>query len=127
MKRMSACLAAVQMKCRSGDVDWNLGRARSLIEKAKGGFLDGRTVICLPELFATGYGLGRLGFAKLSESVPGPTVETLSIAGRRNWCLHPRRARGEGRGRRRLRFERPDLAAGEASRKIQKDTSRGQL
>src|SRR5205814_4211826 len=62
----------------SGDVDWNLGRARSLIEKAKGGFLDGRTVICLPELFATGYGLGRLGFAKLSESVPGPTVETLS-------------------------------------------------
>ncbi len=41
-------------------------------------FVDGRTVICLPELFASGYSLGRKGFQKIAEPIPGPTVGRLS-------------------------------------------------
>lgn len=41
--------------------------------------LDGRTIICLPELFTTGYNLSREDFMKISEPVPGPTCDRLSM------------------------------------------------
>ena len=75
---MDACLVAVQMKCRPGDVKWNLARAESLIDRSSGAFVKGRTIICLPELFSTGYNLRRDAFVKLAEYLPGQTVDELA-------------------------------------------------
>lgn len=74
---MDVCLVAVQMKCRPGDVKWNLARAEGLIDRVSSTFLEGKTIICLPELFSTGYNLERDTFVKLAEFVPGPTVNKL--------------------------------------------------
>lgn len=76
-ENMYACLVAVQMRCRPGDVKWNLARADGLIGRSSGAFLEGRTIICLPELFSTGYNLKRDVFVKLAEFIPGETVDEL--------------------------------------------------
>lgn len=49
-----------------------------MIQQDASKFIDGRTVICLPELFVSGYSLGRNGFQEVAESIPGPTVDMLS-------------------------------------------------
>jgi len=77
-ENMYACLAAVQMKCRPGDVKWNLTRAQGLIDRTKSDFLDGRTIICLPELFSTGYNMKRGAYVRLAELIPGETVDELA-------------------------------------------------
>jgi predicted amidohydrolase len=66
------------MQARPGDPEWNGARVEKLIQQAASEFIDGRTVICLPELFASGYSLGRKGFQKVAERIPGPTVGRLS-------------------------------------------------
>jgi predicted amidohydrolase len=78
---LEACLVAVQTKAKAGRVPWNLTHTENLIESVRANFIEDRTVICLPELFATGYDLSPSAFAKLAETIPGPTVDTLS-----NWA-----------------------------------------
>jgi predicted amidohydrolase len=76
---LEVCLIAVQMECRTGEVDANILRAASLLRQRRDLMLDGRTIICLPELFTTGYSLSREDFMRISEPVPGPTCDKLSI------------------------------------------------
>lgn len=54
-----------------------------LIERASATFSKGRTVVCLPELFATGFDLTPKEFRELAEPIPGPTVKTLAAWARR--------------------------------------------
>jgi predicted amidohydrolase len=74
-RKQNPTVALVQMNC-------TLGRKRANLEKAVG-FLEqssGRAdIICLPELFTTGYNLGLIGddFCELAEPIPGPTTELM--------------------------------------------------
>ena len=74
---MKACLAAVQMDCELGKVNDNLDKAEKLIDSAKNSILRGATLLCLPELFSTGYKLEE-NFVRVSEDIPGKTSSRLS-------------------------------------------------
>jgi len=67
-------LAAVQMQSTAGDKAANMARAEQNIRKAAG---DGASIICLPELFLTGYNLSRDAFIKKSETPDGPMADRL--------------------------------------------------
>lgn len=71
------------MRCKPGRTQWNLARAESLIERASASFIKDRTVVCLPELFATGYDLTRQEFQELAEAIPGPTAKRLAAWAKR--------------------------------------------
>jgi len=74
---VKACLAAVQMDCRLGNVNDNLGKAEKLIASVKKSILRGATLVCLPELFSTGYKLEE-NLVRIAESIPGRTTSRLS-------------------------------------------------
>ncbi|MEM4211513.1 MAG: carbon-nitrogen hydrolase family protein [Nitrososphaerota archaeon] len=76
---MDVCLLAVQMRCESGKIDENIARAERLLNDCRDVLMDNRTIICLPELFTTGYNLSREEFMRISEPVPGPTSDKLCI------------------------------------------------
>src|ERR1041385_3559884 len=93
----SFTVGLIQMAC-SPDPDDNLCRAA---EKVRAAAKQGAQIICLPELFRTQYFCQREDAAlfDLSEPIPGPTTEALSIVARE--CkvvlvvsLFERRARG---------------------------------
>ena len=50
-------VAVAQMACKTGDVAFNVQKAEKMIQKAAG---RGAQILCLPELFATGYNLSML-------------------------------------------------------------------
>jgi len=74
---LKVCLAAVQMDCELGKVKENLDKAEELIDSAKNLMVRGATLLCLPELFSTGYKLGK-NFARIAEDIPGRTSSRLS-------------------------------------------------
>jgi len=67
------------MECKKGEVDANILRATNLLRGCEDMMLEDRTIICLPELFTTGYSLSREDFMRISEPIPGPTCDKLSI------------------------------------------------
>lgn len=69
------CVAAVQMESALGDKRANLDKGIELTKKAA---LQGAEIICLPELFVTGYDLNREGFLRTAEKLDGLTVRTFS-------------------------------------------------
>jgi len=74
---VKVCLAAVQMDCKLGKVNDNLGKAMKLIDSVKSSILRGATLFCLPELFSTGYKLEE-DFVRIAEDIPGRTSSRLS-------------------------------------------------
>jgi predicted amidohydrolase len=64
------------MSCALGDTRANLDRAEALLSRLRGR----AQVVCLPELFNTGYNLAALDAAlfDLAETIPGATTERLS-------------------------------------------------
>jgi len=66
------------MRCEPANVDANPKRAELLVEEHQATLLSGRSIICFPELFTSGYGLNRAGFLKLAETIPGPSCDSLS-------------------------------------------------
>jgi len=73
---LRACLAAVQMDCELGKVKENLDKAEKLIDSVKNLIIRGATLFCLPELFSTGYKLGK-NFVRIAEDIPGRTSSRL--------------------------------------------------
>lgn len=82
---MEVCLIAAQMECRNGEVDANILRATGLLRQRRDLMLDGRTIICLPELFTTGYSLSRESFMRISETPPGRRAISSPFL-HRNWA-----------------------------------------
>ncbi|MFQ5795826.1 MAG: carbon-nitrogen hydrolase family protein [Candidatus Bipolaricaulia bacterium] len=74
-------IGAVQMNCTLGAPEENVTRALDLLKES-----DGIDIICLPELFTSGYHLKRLGdqFHELAEPIPGPTTERFVEAARQH-------------------------------------------
>lgn len=70
---------AVQMKCRPGDIDGNIARAKRLLSNCGDILMEYDTIICLPELFTTGYNLSREEFLRLSHPIPGPTSDKICM------------------------------------------------
>ena len=73
-------VAAVQMACSVGEKEKNLSRALELLNRLPSGV----EIVCLPELFNTGYHLGTVGekLAELAEPVPGPTTQRMAEVAR---------------------------------------------
>lgn len=67
-------IAAVQMQSVPGDKAANMSKARKYIRRAAG---QGASIVCLPELFLTGYNLSRDDFLQLSETPDGQMAESL--------------------------------------------------
>src|SRR4051794_23027894 len=68
-------LAVVQVECEPGNVDVNVTRALAGIADAAG---QGARIVCLPELFSTGFVFDRM--EELAEPLPGPTTKRLAEA-----------------------------------------------
>ncbi|MCL5075829.1 MAG: carbon-nitrogen hydrolase [Chloroflexi bacterium] len=66
----------IQMDVELGNIAANLGRALRMIEEAAE---QGAQVVCLPELFATGYNMEILGerFVELAQPADGPVARAL--------------------------------------------------
>ncbi|WP_245920736.1 nitrilase-related carbon-nitrogen hydrolase [Melghirimyces profundicolus] len=64
-------MAAVQMASVASDVGANRRKAKEKVCEAAE---KGAEIICLPELWSTGYGLSREEYVWLAETVDGPTV-----------------------------------------------------
>ena len=69
-------IGIVQMRLDSGDTQSNLDRGIEFIRKAAS---QGAKLICLPELFYSGYFLDAEPMQKLAEPVDGRMVQTLSL------------------------------------------------
>ena len=69
-------LALIQFESILGDPAANRKKAETMIREAAGG---GAELICLPELYTTGYNLDLVGpqMAQMAESIDGPTVTGL--------------------------------------------------
>lgn len=67
------------MKCEARKIDSNIARAKRLLDNCRKIMIENRTIICLPELFTTGYSLGREEFIRISEQIPGPTSDKLCM------------------------------------------------
>lgn len=70
---MKIKVGIVQMKCKLGEIDFNTDLALEYVNAAAD---KGAKVVVLPELFSTGYRLGKR-FPDYAETVPGPTTEKL--------------------------------------------------
>ncbi|MDY0095038.1 MAG: carbon-nitrogen hydrolase family protein [Candidatus Vecturithrix sp.] len=70
----------IQMDCVLMDREQNLRRALQFLSELVGK----AELVCLPELFTTGYNLDVMGTAlyELAETIPGPTTEELCQKGR---------------------------------------------
>ncbi|HHV72915.1 MAG TPA: hypothetical protein GXX38_09985 [Clostridia bacterium] len=75
MRNKEVCVAAVQMRSITENKEANLKKSVEFIKKAAA---QGAQIICLPELFITGYELNREGFLRNAERLDGPTISTLS-------------------------------------------------
>ena len=76
-------VALIQMNC-SQSVSVNLNRALSLVSQAKA---QGANIVCLPELFLGLYFCQKKDDStafNLAEPIPGPTIEMLSQAAKKN-------------------------------------------
>jgi predicted amidohydrolase len=73
-------VAAVQMAPKIGAVEENIQRAEAFIDQAA---VKGAKIVCLPELFNTGYfchyGQADKTLFQLAEPIPGPTTNQLGI------------------------------------------------
>jgi len=74
-------VAAIQMKSELGKTDINLSRAITFIEEAA---QNGADIVCLPELFYTGYHLSASELQQVAEPVNGPMVSTLQKVAKAN-------------------------------------------
>jgi predicted amidohydrolase len=74
-------IGLVQMDAVLGDVEVNLNRALEYVQGAREKAVD---VVCLPELFSTGYNPALLGdrYYSLAEPASGPTIQRLAKAAR---------------------------------------------
>lgn len=68
-------IAAVQMKSIMKDTGHNLSKAINFIQEAA---LKGANIVCLPELFYSGYHLNKEEFFLLAERSDGPMYQVLS-------------------------------------------------
>ena len=68
-------IAAIQMKSSMGDTKLNLDKAIHNIEEANN---QGAKIVCLPELFYSGYHLEKEGFMNTAETQDGHMFRTLS-------------------------------------------------
>ncbi|NIM94938.1 MAG: hypothetical protein GTO18_14650 [Anaerolineales bacterium] len=75
----STRIAAVQMKCTTGDVDWNLERSIELIHEAARGGVD---VVCFPESVLDGYACADDDLPEFARPVPGPETEAIAALAR---------------------------------------------
>jgi len=71
------------MRCRKGDVEWNLNHSIELIHQAVGRKVD---LICFPESVLDGYACGESGHAR---TVPGKETDAIAklAASRRVWIM----------------------------------------
>ncbi len=92
-------LGLIQMDARLGEVEANVERAVAL---ARDACRQGARLVCLPELFSTGYHPGLLGerLYTLSEPLEGPTVTRLARVARTHqaYLVAPIATRGEQPG-----------------------------
>lgn len=72
-------IAVVQMKSEQGNTGKNLERGLSFIKEAAD---NGANIVCLPELFYSGYHLESQELQRLAEPVDGPMVQSLCKAAR---------------------------------------------
>ena len=72
-------IAGIQFRGTVGDVEANTAHAVELVSEAARA---GAKIICLPELFSTGYNLRVLGdrFSTLAQTLQGPTITALRNA-----------------------------------------------
>lgn len=78
-------VSAVQMNCKIGDKNANIRKATRLINRAA--TQDRADIVCLPELFSTGFNVGE-EFYELSEPIPGHTTNVMcSVARRHRICI----------------------------------------
>lgn len=68
-------IAAIQMESITGSKEQNIDKAEQLIRKAAG---EKARIICLPELFLTGYNLSSDEFHQLAEGTDGPMANYFS-------------------------------------------------
>lgn len=68
-------IAGVQMKSKMGDTKYNLDKATQLIEEASKMKVD---IVCLPELFYSGYHLTKEEFLSVAEKQDGKMFQELS-------------------------------------------------
>ncbi|PAB60097.1 nitrilase-related carbon-nitrogen hydrolase [Anaeromicrobium sediminis] len=73
-------IAVVQMKSEQGNTKINLERGVAFIEDAA---KNGADIVCLPELFYSGYHLESNELQKLAEPIDGPMVQTLREVAKR--------------------------------------------
>lgn len=80
MKR-TVKVALIQFQSIMGDTQASTRKAIPMIEEAAD---NGAQIICLPELFSTGYNLGILGtkFPSMGEYIDGPTIQALQAVAR---------------------------------------------
>lgn len=66
-------IGLIQLETRLGDKEYNLALAQ---EKVREAAAQGAKIICLPELFVTGYNLGVFGdkLYDMAEGLSGPTI-----------------------------------------------------
>ena len=69
-------IGLIQLETRLGDKEYNLALAQ---EKVREAAAQGAKIICLPELFVTGYNLGVFGdkLYDMAEGLSGPTITAL--------------------------------------------------
>lgn len=69
-------IGLIQLESRVGDKAYNLEQSQSLVREAAG---KGAKIICLPELFVTGYNLNTFGegLYGLAEGLSGPTITAM--------------------------------------------------
>lgn len=80
-RNKEVAISCIQMDVVLSEVKTNLKHALKLIDQA---CLHKPDIICLPELFTTGYCLKRA--AELAELIPGPTTELLSQKSKEVGC-----------------------------------------
>jgi predicted amidohydrolase len=99
-------LAAVQMRCETGDVDGNLARSLELIDRAAELEPD---LICFPESVLDGYACRSPDLPNLARSVPSIQTDRISEAAQRHktWiCWSLAESHGEGVANTALLFDR---------------------
>ena len=69
-------IGLIQLETKLGDKEYNLALAQ---EKVREAAAQGAKIICLPELFVTGYNLGVFGdkLYGMAEGLSGPTITAL--------------------------------------------------
>jgi predicted amidohydrolase len=89
-------LAAVQMRCRPAEAEWNLQRSKELASQAAD---MGAELICFPESVLDGYACGNKQLPGIAQEIPGPAIAEIAMIAKSRqvwilWTLPERLERG---------------------------------